>query len=412
MDRDLRLDDRPGSRGRPARRDPDLSPSRRAGPRRRSATPCARAGARSPSRASRASARRPSGGASRPRRARASRWVVVEATPGTGRPSFYRLIARRSGSDARPVRPARAARLPRRALARRATAGRSPIDEAQNLDADDPRRGSRPVRTASASPTASRRSCSSARPRWPARSGVAPGAGLASRLAAHVHLRPLDADEVGLLLRAVDPGRRLADGVVDRVASAPRADVARPGWSPSVAARTASRTPSPRRRRRAGRGRRARDEPLVGPARAADPGRGRPDRGRLVARGRSRSPTGSTPTPTRATSTAGSRRRPARSGSTTTTPRSRPGTSGRRIRDVTPRSAARAVADDRPAVGRGFAAGDAPERLGRRGARLRPVRPALLQPGRRTRPKSRGRVEREPTMRSDDDQRPGHDRPT
>ncbi len=97
------------------------------------------------------------------------------------------------------------------------------------------------------------------------------GFALASRLSAHLHLRPLDADEVGTLLRAVAPAHEWPEALVDRVHMAtggrPGLVVDRAGRSesgreprpkPALTATPTRPEPSPSAR--------AWDSPLVGPA--------------------------------------------------------------------------------------------------------------------------------------------------
>lgn len=185
-------------------------------------------------------------------RAPGETWLAVEATPGLGPGGLYRRIARElrvepagfEGPELRDFLAARSLDSERWTLA---------IDEAQNLDADAleevrvlSNRLGRPdgfaaILIVGQTPLA-RRLMSR------------PGFALASRLSVHVHLRPLDAEEVGRLLDDVAPGRDWPEEAVDRIH---QATGGRPGLVVDRATRAEPR-PAPATP--------ARDAPLVGPA--------------------------------------------------------------------------------------------------------------------------------------------------
>jgi type II secretory pathway predicted ATPase ExeA len=186
-------------------------------------------------------------------------WAAVEATPGGGRRELYRLIARETRVD--PAWFGRPELLD--LLAARSLDGERwtlVVDEAQNLDADALEEvrvlsnrlgmpdGFAAILLVGQTPLARR---------LLHRSGFA----LASRLSVHVHLRPLDADEVGLLLGAVAPGGDWSEEVVDRIH---HATGGRPGLVVERAARVDVR---PSLAVEPPRVAPAREAPLVGPAR-------------------------------------------------------------------------------------------------------------------------------------------------
>jgi general secretion pathway protein A len=142
-------------------------------------------------------------------------WLAVEVTPGLGPRDLYRLIAH--GLRVKPDwfgRPELLDTLTSRSLdGERWTLV---VDEAQNLDAatleevrvlsnrlGEPD-GFAAILLVGQTPLARR---------------LASGEGraVAARLAGHVHLRPLDVDEVGLLLGAIEPGRDWSEDLVDRI---------------------------------------------------------------------------------------------------------------------------------------------------------------------------------------------------
>ncbi len=204
----------PAGRDRPSPPDPDLLPSRRSA---RDAIREALARGRGPV----ALTGEPGVGKSalwrsiEAMRVSGESWAAVEATPGVGPRELYRLIAREIRvSPAGFGRPELLDFLAARSMdAERWTLV---VDEAQNLDADALEEvrvlsnrtgladGFAAILLVGQSPLARR---------LLHRSGFA----LASRLAAHVHLRPLDADEVGLLLGAVAPGVDWTEDVVDKL---------------------------------------------------------------------------------------------------------------------------------------------------------------------------------------------------
>jgi general secretion pathway protein A len=190
-------------------------------------------------------------------------WLAVEVTPGLGPRDLYRLMAH--GLRVKPDwfgRPELQDTLTSRSLdGERWTLV---VDEAQNLDAatleevrvlsnrlGEPD-GFAAILLVGQTPLARRLASSE-------------GRAVAARLAGHVHLRPLDVDEVGLLLRAMAPGRDWSEDLVDRIhletrgrpglvmdrseIAEPRAALSAPAAAPVVAAAP------------------VRSAPLMGPAR-------------------------------------------------------------------------------------------------------------------------------------------------
>ncbi len=214
MDRELAFGFVDQERVKPAPTDPDLFPSRREG----------RAAIQAAMLAGRGSvlltgepgvgkttlwrsleAERPAG----------MRWLAVEMSIGTGAEGLYRLIGHALRVDPGPFGRLDLLDL----LADRASENERwtlAVEDAQNLDAEaiDEIRilsgrigepgGFAAILIVGQSPLARRLALRS-------------GAGLASRIAAHVHLRPLDADEVGLLLRQSAPDHEWPTAMADRV---------------------------------------------------------------------------------------------------------------------------------------------------------------------------------------------------
>jgi type II secretory pathway predicted ATPase ExeA len=167
-------------------------------------------------------------------------WAVVEVTPGTGTHGLYRLMARALRID--PDRFGRVEMLDfleERSLDRERWV--LAIDEAHSLDTTTLEE----VRV-----LANRLG----RPDGPAAIllvGQTPLAhrleeraldGLRSRIGAQIHLRPLDADEVGLLLESIAPGRDWPVELVDRIHLTSRG---RPARVVEIAARVGSASPRP-----------------------------------------------------------------------------------------------------------------------------------------------------------------------
>ncbi|HEY2158677.1 MAG TPA: AAA family ATPase, partial [Isosphaeraceae bacterium] len=192
-------------------------------------------------------------------------WLAVEVTPGLGPRDLYRLIAH--GLRVKPDWFGRPELLD--TLAYRSLDGERwtlVVDEAQNLDPatleevrvlsnrlGEPD-GFAAILLVGQTPLARRLLGSE-------------GRAVAARLAGHVHLRPLDVEEVGLLLQAAAPGQEWPEELVDRIHLEARG---RPGPVMDRALRTEPRptvaTPatSPRPALAAAP---ARSAPLMGPAR-------------------------------------------------------------------------------------------------------------------------------------------------
>jgi general secretion pathway protein A len=186
-------------------------------------------------------------------------WAVVEATPGLAPRDEPIKLARELGVD--PSGFGRAELLDflharsldgeRRTLA---------IDEAQNLDAD----GLEEVRVLSnrlGQPDGFAAILLVGQTALARRLLRVEGRALASRISAHVHLRPLGADEVGRLLATVAPGHEWPEEVVDRI------QIATGGRPGLVVDRAARLEPRPVPVERAEAVVPAREAPLVGPAR-------------------------------------------------------------------------------------------------------------------------------------------------
>jgi hypothetical protein len=143
------------------------------------------------------------------------RWVVIEVTPGSTSRNFYRSIARSLRVE--PVgfeRPELLEFLAERQMdAERWTLA---IEEAHNLDAELLEE----VRVLSnhlGEPDGPEAILLVGQTRLAYRLEERVSAGLRARLAGHVHLRRLDADDVGTLLRSLNPEIEWPVALVDRI---------------------------------------------------------------------------------------------------------------------------------------------------------------------------------------------------
>jgi type II secretory pathway predicted ATPase ExeA len=143
------------------------------------------------------------------------RWVVIEVTPGSTSRNFYRSIARSLRVE--PVgfeRPELLEFLAERQMdAERWTLA---IEEAQNLDAallEEVRVLSNRL----GEPDGPEAILLVGQTRLAYRLEERASAGLRARLAGHVHLRRLDADDVGTLLRSLNPQIEWPVALVDRI---------------------------------------------------------------------------------------------------------------------------------------------------------------------------------------------------
>ncbi len=191
-------------------------------------------------------------------------WLAVEVTPGLGPRDLYRLIAH--GLRVKPDWFGRPELLD--TLASRSLDGERwtlVVDEAQNLDAATLEEvrvvsnrlgeadGFAAILLVGQTPLARRLATTE-------------GRAVAARLAGHVHLRPLDVEEVGLLLQATAPGREWPEELVDRIHLETRG---RPGPVVDRAAQTESRASlaPPAKPAQPAVSSPVRTAPLMGPAR-------------------------------------------------------------------------------------------------------------------------------------------------
>ena len=249
-------------------------------------------------------------------------------------------------------------------------------------------------RTAWAGPTASPALSRRARRPLARRFDCADPRALESRLAARVHLRPLDADEAAALARLdCRPGRTgswpTSRGSIATPAGNPgrccgcsrtaRAGPPRPSELAGPAPAPDSQVDPPDARSAARLA-----ELAACPAKPPLRRRGRPDRGRLGLRGESDDDVDPGPPADAGDAWVSDDRGRRRSRSRTTTRPSRPGTSGRgtrRRRGHAPAPSHRRIDPSeswRAARRRAIAAGERPGRLGRGPAGVRPLQPALL----------------------------------
>jgi type II secretory pathway predicted ATPase ExeA len=142
-------------------------------------------------------------------------WVVIEVTPGTTSRNFYRSIARALRVEPEGFeRPELLEFLAERHLDNeRWTLA---IEEAQNLDAAMLEEV-RVLANRLGEPDGPAAILLIGQTRLARRLEDRANAGLRSRVAGHVHLHRLDADEVGTLLRALHPKLEWPVGLVDRI---------------------------------------------------------------------------------------------------------------------------------------------------------------------------------------------------
>ncbi len=152
-------------------------------------------------------------------------WAVVEIAPRTHPDGFYRLLARELRVS---ILPFDRAELLDFLSERSLDSGRSTlaIEEAHNLDAETLEEV-RILADRLGEPDGFAAILLVGHTSLAYRLADARTGGFASRLAAHVHLRPVDADEASQLLGTVDPGRSWPAELVDRIHLASRGRPAR-----------------------------------------------------------------------------------------------------------------------------------------------------------------------------------------